>query len=150
MAVELPSGSTRELIQRKPRKQRAKIESAANRRNADVQRQTFARQLVKQRPGRPPAGSSGPRPGSVRDIAGKASGLQSVSSIARAGTQFRKGGEVRDGRRNNRSEAMLTEWQLEAILGLIYRDFEQRYHVNYEKVGSFAVRVLCVCNVSQR
>ena len=50
-------------------------------------------------------------------------------------------GEVRDGRKQNGKEGRLSEDQLEAVVTLMYDDWEKRHHVDAEKIRSFCVQV---------
>lgn len=92
-------------------------------------------------PGRPCKGSEGPKLGSLRAAAQATGGVVTKDAARRAKQRVKASGQVRDQRKFNGSEARLSSAQLDAILTLIYDDFEQGRHVDYEKVCDFAVLV---------
>jgi hypothetical protein len=137
-SVTTTTGRTYEVTERQRAPSTRQVEAAERRRSKDSVLETVASTTKKQRAGRPPKGQSGPKPGSVRYVAAASGGLASKSSISRAGKQLAEEGAVRDRRRQNGRESNLSEAQMDAILELMYDEFEKRNYVNYVKVRDFA------------
>jgi len=139
--VTTKGGKTYEITE-KPREKSAKqVEAAERRRSKDVIVEAVSGTLAPQGPGRPRKGQEGPKPGSLRHVQAATGGIVSRGQLQRGATQLAKSGKVRDQRKHNSSEANLTEGQLDAILGFMYDEFEQKKYVNYNKVISFAVQL---------
>ena len=132
-------------------KTQAQAEAGERRRMNDALKENSAIALRPQTAGRPRKGEpAGPRPGSVRSAPASTGGVISKSTVQRASARLAAEGEVRDQRKYNKSEPILTLPQSEAVISLIYDEWMQHHSVDYAKVRDFTQRVQCdpvICRV---